>query len=231
MPLCVTNEPITLVTQQGHVDWSPQVFPSDAVDDAGLLLPDAGWPADRAAPGDLEVVRRYVNTTNLESGAERWRTPNAVTRWLADEGHAEWDVTADDIGRMVDLRELLRDLATANHDDTIVDVPEPSVLDDLRHGVRLDTGHLVSTPTGTGVYGLMECVVGIAIVATADGTWQRLKACRNHGCRWAYYDRSRNQRGRWCSMRTCGGRRKARAYRARTSPVAAAPSPDRRVDR
>jgi len=34
-------------------------------------------------------------------------------------------------------------------------------------------------------------------------------------CQWAFYDRSKNRSGRWCSMRTCGNRTKTRAYRTR----------------
>ena len=51
--------------------------------------------------------------------------------------------------------------------------------------------------------------------AQADGTWHRLKACADDGCRWAFYDHSKNRRGRWCSMAVCGNQHKARAYRER----------------
>jgi predicted RNA-binding Zn ribbon-like protein len=52
----------------------------------------------------------------------------------------------------------------------------------------------------------------LALVATAmlDGTWERMKACRE--CRWVFYDHSRNAAGSWCSMAVCGGRVKQRAY-------------------
>jgi predicted RNA-binding Zn ribbon-like protein len=45
-----------------------------------------------------------------------------------------------------------------------------------------------------------------------DGTWRRLKVCPGDHCGWAFYDHSRNQTGRWCSMSVCGGRAKARAH-------------------
>jgi predicted RNA-binding Zn ribbon-like protein len=48
-----------------------------------------------------------------------------------------------------------------------------------------------------------------------DDTWPRLKACRNPECRWAFYDRSHSQQGRWCDMSVCGNRIKNRALRAR----------------
>jgi predicted RNA-binding Zn ribbon-like protein len=32
---------------------------------------------------------------------------------------------------------------------------------------------------------------------------------------WAFYDRSKNRSGHWCSMRVCGNRAKARQFRER----------------
>jgi len=59
-------------------------------------------------------------------------------------------------------------------------------------------------------------MISTAIVeATLLDTWERLKVCRSDGCRWAFYDRSKNGRSCWCSMRVCGSREKARTYRAR----------------
>ena len=57
----------------------------------------------------------------------------------------------------------------------------------------------------------------LAIVArsAADGTWDRLKACAGPDCRWAFYDKSKNRSGRWCSMATCGNLHKTRAFRER----------------
>ncbi len=49
----------------------------------------------------------------------------------------------------------------------------------------------------------------------AEGNWPRLKVCREDTCAWAFYDRSKNRSGAWCSMAVCGNRTKARAYRAR----------------
>jgi predicted RNA-binding Zn ribbon-like protein len=51
--------------------------------------------------------------------------------------------------------------------------------------------------------------------AQRDGTWQRLKACGNPDCRWAFYDRSHSRAGAWCDMATCGNRTKNRRLRQR----------------
>jgi predicted RNA-binding Zn ribbon-like protein len=55
------------------------------------------------------------------------------------------------------------------------------------------------------------------IWAEAEGKWERMKACRNEGCRWAFYDASKNRSGRWCNMDVCGARHKMRTYRERKS--------------
>ena len=49
--------------------------------------------------------------------------------------------------------------------------------------------------------------------AQRDGSWKRLKACRNDECLWAFYDRSHAGRGAWCDMATCGNRIKNRNLR------------------
>jgi predicted RNA-binding Zn ribbon-like protein len=58
-------------------------------------------------------------------------------------------------------------------------------------------------------------VLAAAYAGIAEGTWPRLKACRN--CHWAFYDTSKNRSGTWCSMQLCGNRLKTRRFRSRTS--------------
>lgn len=40
----------------------------------------------------------------------------------------------------------------------------------------------------------------------------RLKECANDGCGWLFLDTSRNRSRRWCDMRECGNRAKARRH-------------------
>jgi predicted RNA-binding Zn ribbon-like protein len=62
------------------------------------------------------------------------------------------------------------------------------------------------------VNGALGVVLAITARAMVDGSWSRLKVCPGEDCGWAFYDHSRNQTGRWCSMSVCGGRAKARAH-------------------
>ncbi len=58
-------------------------------------------------------------------------------------------------------------------------------------------------------------LLAVDVLAQADGTWPRLKACPGEGCRWALYDRTRSRTRTWCAAAKCGARMRARAYRAR----------------
>lgn len=48
----------------------------------------------------------------------------------------------------------------------------------------------------------------------------KLSACSNPECRWLFLDRSKNKGRRWCDMRLCGNRIKARRYRGRQRAAA-----------
>jgi predicted RNA-binding Zn ribbon-like protein len=82
--------------------------------------------------------------------------------------------------------------------------------------MSIDSGGVVSLRTG-GDGDLSDGLLGLLLTvrdAQADGTWSRLKLCANPDCGWAFYDRSRNHQGSWCSMATCGNRLKNRRFRA-----------------
>ena len=44
---------------------------------------------------------------------------------------------------------------------------------------------------------------------------ERVKDCGDPTCRWLFLDLSKNHTRRWCDMKTCGNRMKARRYQAR----------------
>jgi predicted RNA-binding Zn ribbon-like protein len=163
------------------------------------------------APGRLELVQRFVNTVDHEHGREVLHSParlQAVLRELGllDRGAS---VTEAELGRALELRERLRELALANNDGTGDAVLEAELV------VRIDGRAGVLEPARRDVDGALADLIGIVYTAMADGTWSRLKACRRDVCHWLFYDRSRNRSAVWCQMAVCGNRTKTKAYRAR----------------
>jgi len=176
----------------------------------------------QAAPGALEQVRAFVNSADFGEEAEEFAGPDALGKWLAEHGLADrhLEVADSDLRRAIELREALRAILLSHTDGRPVPASAVATLDDAacRAGVRLrfsEDGDAVLEPEADGVEGALGRLLAIMHAALADGTWQRLKACREHSCEWAFYDHTKNRSGTWCKMEVCGNRAKARAYRER----------------
>jgi predicted RNA-binding Zn ribbon-like protein len=54
-----------------------------------------------------------------------------------------------------------------------------------------------------------------AVTMFTEGDFHRIRECGGHACGWLFYDRSKNNRRRWCEMEVCGNRAKQRRLAAR----------------
>jgi predicted RNA-binding Zn ribbon-like protein len=177
----------------------------------------------KAAPGPLAVAQALVNTqygqgryAHVElTSPEQLRTWLVARRLLPDGT----PVTAGDFRRVLQLREALRSLLGANKERG-TPVSQVDVLNRLASNAPLTVrfqhdGVPTLEPDIAGVDGAIARLVGMVFTAMTDGTWDRLKTCRNERCQKAFYDTSKNRSGAWCSMAGCGSRFKTRAYRHR----------------
>lgn len=174
-----------------------------------------------AAPGDLELVRAFINTAQLERGVDDLEQPADLRRWLVSREllSASAPVGEDDVVVALAVREALRELAGANAGRP-PSVSACATLDALSEasGLRPNfepDGTVALAPRAVGVAGGLGRLLGIVVASVGSGGWGRLKTCRNPACRWAFHDNTRNRSGVWCDMAACGSRAKARAYYAR----------------
>jgi predicted RNA-binding Zn ribbon-like protein len=191
------------------------------MEEASVSEDDHGGP--QGAPGDLEAIRAFVNTFDVEDGADALATPESLGAWLAGRGLLGGDEPAPtraDVRRAIALREALREVLLGHHGGYETD---PEALRTLEQAARRARLELRFGPDGTarpepargGVDGALGRMLAIVAAAQADGTWERLKSCPADDCRWAFYDRSRNRSAVWCNMAVCGNRAKVRSYRRR----------------
>jgi predicted RNA-binding Zn ribbon-like protein len=180
------------------------------------------YDVPKAAPEPLRVVQELVNSVDLEHGVEWLGTPAELRAWLRErELDGAREPTRADVRRVHALRETLRELLIANNEQRTA--PEAAAaLEEAARRARLTLeldrhGDLVLTPQAEGVDGALGRILRVVYEAMAEGTWHRLKACRQ--CAWAYYDYSKNRSATWCSMALCGNRTKTRAYRRRRASV------------
>lgn len=186
-------------------------------DARGLVIPHGSWPAGREAPPQLEPVRRFINTVNLESGADLLAAPVELSVWARAEGLPGCGrPTWSDLAEVHRLRALLRRAVEERGPSE-----ELSSFAD-RYPVTLRLGPQVSMrPSGRGVALFIGALIISVHTALSDGTWNRLNRCSNDHCRWVVYDHSRRGNIRWCAEEACGSRARARSYRARRAPTAA----------
>ena len=168
------------------------------------------------APGQLELVREFVNTRNVEAGTDQLADLAAWETW-ARAMHVVGPASSSELKRAVQLREALRVALRANHDrEPLPEVTVAALTDAARWpgvGVAFTPAGLRLSCDRGGIARLVAEVVNATADALADGTWSRLKVCVTDTCRWAFYDHSRSRTGRWCSMGICGNRAKLARWR------------------
>ena len=173
----------------------------------------------KAAPDPLVLVQRFVNTADVEHEVEWIATPAELERWLRENGHGVTRVTRADLVRALELREALRAILLANNLGGSPAAADLAVLNrfanELRVAIAPDGTRIDVNARAPRVERALAAIVAAVFRGKLDGTFDRLKVCRN--CRWAFYDYSRNRRASWCSMSLCGNRLKTRRYRERQS--------------
>ena len=181
-------------------------------------------PGERApAPEPLRLIQQFVNTYNHELGVsrDRLRTPALARSWLIRHGvlgPGDVPVSKGDHRALLRLREALR--AVLMETEQASRNGGLSALEDAARRARFTIEfHPTSRPrleaTARGAAAAAGRILAAAYDAGVEGTWIRLKACRQ--CTWVFFDRSKNRSAEWCSMSICGNRVKNRAYRRRRS--------------
>jgi predicted RNA-binding Zn ribbon-like protein len=175
------------------------------------------------APGQLESVRRFMNTWLVPSATQipEDRLP-ALLRdqeaWRREfpEMHRGPDDSAE---LLANLRDDLRRMVGGGRGwpesfqrwlerfPPMVDVVLSGEATEVRHGPAPDSG-------------AVGWILAVIVDAVADETWFRLKRCPD--CQWVFYDRTRSRTKVWCDMlagdaggRSCGTIAKVRRYRER----------------
>lgn len=184
----------------------------------------AQWPGDdesKPAPGPLRLVQGLINTIEMPDGDDRLADPDDAAPWLRSNGllGPRSTLTAPDLDLLRGVREGLRAMLIHNSGG-----PEPTAADTaaLRSLTSEGTVRVTLDGDAVGLAAAADSVPARALQllvavrdAQRDGSWRRLKACGNDECRWAFYDRSRNSAGAWCTMASCGNKLKNRDFRAR----------------
>ena len=161
------------------------------------------------ADADVALVLDFLNTVDVEDGTDLLEDPAGWGAWLTTRGLSETDSAADSTASSTAssaaaVRTALRAAAGEPSVDPSASRPSARVTVSL----EADGPRLVADDVAGAV---LAAASRLAVL----GDWDRIKICPADDCRWAFFDRSRNHSRTWCSMRVCGNREKARAWRER----------------
>lgn len=185
------------------------------------------------ASPEAQLVAAFANTVDLEDGTDVLASAPEAAGWLLERGLVDRPValTREEHRMLLDLRAGVRDaLGSDGPSSPHVLAVANAVLRDLpvlvflsadpappgpppRHGLRPDPA-LPAARKAMGVLAIAWSEVAVT------GQAQRLKRCADETCGWVFWDVSRNHSRRWCTMRVCGNRAKARSYSARKRAAA-----------
>jgi CGNR zinc finger/Putative stress-induced transcription regulator len=173
-------------------------------------------------PDWLAPVLAFINSVDVETGVDELAAgPPALGDWLAGRGllaggpaptHPEYRLA-------LDLRTGLRALALVNNAgpaDAEAVLGLRKALDRLPlTAVADDDGQVLRPHRLAPVPAALAVIVAGYVRAVAGGQWRRIRRCPAEDCAWAFWDSSAKGTRRWCTMRVCGNRAKARAFAQR----------------
>ncbi len=168
------------------------------------------------APGGLGLVHDFLNTVHgpdlLTDAAlaREWLT-GAVQTWSALRGVPADPpaLTEADLPKLRALRGTITQLVRGEA------ATGPGTAAISAAFAVSDTGEVRLEPAGSGWRWLASALWGEILLSQQAGTWRRLKQCHNDPCESTFYDRSKNNSGVWCNVKTCGNVANLRASRAR----------------
>ena len=186
-----------------------------------LALNFANTESGRGFPSHQNHFREAQNVVEWLRHAKA--APVEDTDWLQTQVAKRADLARDLLATAVALREAVHDIGLAlGHRAK----PPESALASLS---ALHARCVAKAELAPGVASCrwqwsvrvspVEAALGpIALAAVrlfTEGDFGRIRECGGHACGWLFYDRSKNNRRRWCEMEVCGNRAKQRRLAAR----------------
>ena len=186
-----------------------------------LALDFANTESGRGFPSHQNHFREAKNVVEWLRHAKA--LPVEEADWLRKRVSEHADLAADLLAQAMALREAIHDVGAAlgRHAK-----PPEAALASLS---ALHARFVAAAELAPGVTSCrwlwsvraspVEAARGpIALAAVrlfTEGDFHRIRECGGHACGWLFYDRSKNNRRRWCEMEVCGNRAKQRRLAAR----------------
>lgn len=180
-----------------------------------LALDFANTRSQRYAPAS--VSEHLTSYGRLVSFAEQTQVLTAAqARRFRAHDRSQPMVTRRVLAEAIELREALHRLFGAVASGEAPEDWSLAVLNDRMARLRLGEQLTWEWQAGAGapdafIAAIVRAAVDLLVAPERD----RVRFCASETCLWLFLDTSKNGRRRWCDMRQCGNRMKARRFHQR----------------
>lgn len=145
---------------------------------------------------------------------ERLPTTSAAQEWFSHAGLPVSEAVSDsDLGELVQLREALRELATAAVTDREPSAEATAIVDAIAGNPAASSFSSMLRDRRLSLPAALAAIAIQALVTLTGPDRQYLTSCAEEDCRWVFLDTS--GRRHWCPSPACASRGRVRAHRAR----------------
>ncbi len=170
--------------------------------------------------GALAIDFAYTGGLAKRPEWEQWHSPDDLAGWLAGRfPEVPVGVGERDLLDARALRDAIARAVLAGSDNR---APAPDDIDVINLFAAtpdippaLVGGTRQAGRTTARVGQVLSLLAREAVALFADDQRERIRECAASDCEIVFYDESRSNNRRWCSMQRCGNRAKVRAHRAK----------------
>lgn len=182
------------------------------------LVPNDGirWWYDSGA---LSLDFAHTGVKDGPPNWEQFHVPADLTAWLRERfDRLDDEATERDLSDALGLRASIYSLARAVADGNIPSADDIDVVNlfaatpDIPPA--LSGGHRQAGRTALRTGQVLSTIARDAVELFSEEPG-RIRECGADNCKLVFYDESRTNNRRWCSMQRCGNRAKVRAFRAK----------------
>jgi len=176
---------------------------------------------NRPSTHPKELLKNYYEL--LRFGEDTGLLPPKLVDFFFENVHVMPDEAADALRRAINLREAMYAVVSALMNRQTV---PPAALDTLNAYIQDAALHSRLVPVegrcawrfdnmGSALDAILWPIARAAADLLASSDLALVRACSSPTCQWLFLDTSKNHHRRWCSMKQCGNRAKARKFYAR----------------
>jgi predicted RNA-binding Zn ribbon-like protein len=180
-----------------------------------VALDFANTVSDRPSPAPIERLREYSDLVRF--AVQTGITTKTAARSLLRAAESDPRAADKTLVAARALREALYALFFAQATGRPPNRRDLALVDAAWHRLSLDSDfHWTWTDGPEALDSMLGPIVEGAVALLTAGPRDRVRKCESDTCQWVFLDTSKNRSRRWCDMKQCGNREKARRFYERS---------------